>query len=1289
MKRFFKIAISILLIIFAILTGLYFYVINNAKSLIKEYVAKQSNGKLAVDMDKVVLNTSTLRIEVFQPHLYSTDSVTVASSYDIRVKKITLDLADLKPLIFKKKILIDSVICMRPQINISKWKEQQSEHFSLPAQMGKAYNELNGILKNLNVKYCLIDSGSFTLINKLDKNSKPVTITDYYLRIDNLSKEADTKTGERYLFTDRIKFYSSHQDILAPDGKHGLKYSRLRINSQLRSIEMDSCYLYGNRDGAGFNEFNIFFDTLRLTQVDFNKMTLFKLFKADSAICINPEINIRSIINKKQNQAYEVRRIFPKDSLQAAVKSLFGNIDIGYVGVRDAVISLQTKLEEKISSYKTRRIDFWLKDIRIIDEPAVPVSIGGLYLGLKGYEEYNSDSNYVIRFDSIVFNNSLLTLTNLTVLPTERNRHVQGNREIRMPSFQLSGISWYELVVNRRLIAQTAIMFQPKILVHASPSKTKVAKTTDQMVDGIHRVSEKLYISKLRIIDGSVDFFTRNNKELTLDAVNADIGVGAFLQADNLIGWVQSVDSLSFANGNFISGINVLNLDHGRILGKQQSILVKKASLSGKGKIKASFEYLQAIKLSQSEENQYAIENLTWNKAVLNYDQTKNSIQPKIDKEQPVKAPAQLMVGTLSGKQTSISFRGADLTAGIHIRELKANDIFWKGKGIPSFNGFYAIGDQLYLKSPKQNLQVKQFRLADKTNSTFSDVRLFKPALNDSLTVYIPELKFVPDFSAMLEKDIRINDMVISNPVIHLPQADTSHTVAVKKAANLPKLNINNIEIVNPDFGTLPGNAGKIANFSNHQSKWQLKGIHMHENDLTVEGVAVQLNQFQIQTKGLAVDVSEGGNAHFKLSKIKYTLPGEGNAGNLSATVDDLDIKEVDLTTGKKDSFQNRIKVNSLVLKNLNLIKGQKLSPEELLKQNTALEISKGYFTITNPKSVSRINGLSYHNSNKQLIFDSLSHHPAIDRDSFNRAEQYQKDYISVKTGKAVVSGIDPNSFSKEGMVHIRNVSVSEANLQIYKDKRLPFKEGIIKLLPTAMLQQVKKKIQVDSLALKDAYISYEEMNDKTLKTGLVFFHHTDALVRGIKTSGYNGNDSLRLSASSWFLDSAYLKMRFNQSYADSLHGFLFSLRMKSFHMPSLNPVLVPLASAKILEGQLDTLSMNAIGREFVSHGKMKMYYRDLKIQYLDKGEERKKTLKAKLISFLANSLILKHNNRKSFGEVYVERLRERSVFNYWVKMILSGVVSSTGVKSNNKQSKKYRKSIRKLMVPEIPETTL
>jgi hypothetical protein len=134
---------------------------------------------------------------------------------------------------------------------------------------------------------------------------------------------------------------------------------------------MDSCYLYGNRDGAGFNEFNIFFDTLRLTQVDFNKLTLTSLFKADSAICINPEINIRSTIKNKHEHSEESRRIFPKDSLQAAVKSLFGNIDIGFIGVKDAVVSLQTKLEEKINSFKTRRLDFIirLKILMRLDSP--------------------------------------------------------------------------------------------------------------------------------------------------------------------------------------------------------------------------------------------------------------------------------------------------------------------------------------------------------------------------------------------------------------------------------------------------------------------------------------------------------------------------------------------------------------------------------------------------------------------------------------------------------------------------------------------------------------------------------------------------------------------------------------------------------------------------------------------------------------------------------------------------------------------------------------------------------
>jgi hypothetical protein len=84
--------------------------------------------------------------------------------------------------------------------------------------------------------------------------------------------------------------------------------------------------------------------------------------------------------------------------------------------------------------------------------------------------------------------------------------------------------------------------------------------------------------------------------------------------------------------------------------------------------------------------------------------------------------------------------------------------------------------------------------------------------------------------------------------------------------------------------------------------------------------------------------------------------------------------------------------------------------------------------------------------------------------------------------------------------------------------------------------------------------------------------------------------------------------------------------------------------SAKIVKGRIDTIHLNAIGREYVAHGKVIMYYKDLKAQYLNKGKSESKTLKTRLINFAANDLILKHNNQKGYGEVYAERVRERGI---------------------------------------------
>ena len=59
--------------------------------------------------------------------------------------------------------------------------------------------------------------------------------------------------------------------------------------------------------------------------------------------------------------------------------------------------------------------------------------------------------------------------------------------------------------------------------------------------------------------------------------------------------------------------------------------------------------------------------------------------------------------------------------------------------------------------------------------------------------------------------------------------------------------------------------------------------------------------------------------------------------------------------------------------------------------------------------------------------------------------------------------------------------------------------------------------------------------------------------------------------------------------------------------------------------------------------------------------------------------------NQRGAGEVYAERDPEKGFVNYWVKIVIGGVFTNTGVRTNIKQERKYQKGIKKHGVPPIP----
>jgi hypothetical protein len=373
-----------------------------------------------------------------------------------------------------------------------------------------------------------------------------------------------------------------------------------------------------------------------------------------------------------------------------------------------------------------------------------------------------------------------------------------------------------------------------------------------------------------------------------------------------------------------------------------------------------------------------------------------------------------------------------------------------------------------------------------------------------------------------------------------------------------------------------------------------------------------------------------------------------------------------------------------VALKNFLLSSATIPSLQKLANANPSFQIKDftGHYADDNTNV--RWYNMGFNRSNNLLTLDSFAYRPSLSRDSFQAVRKYQTDYIQTGAGTMQIGPVDIDRFIRDSSLHIGKALIDKAYLIDYKDKSLPFNSGLIKPLPVTMIKRLPFKLNIDSILLSNAEVVYTEVNEKTKVAGTIPVNRMNVTILNLKNDELSSTDSLTIRATGYLLDTAWIRLRVKESYTDSLGGFLMSLRLKPGDLRVLNSALIPLASVKLISGDLDTLDMRAIGREYLSLGEMKMFYRNLKIQLLKNGVESKKTIFTRFVSFIANTFIIKSSNKSRIGNVFYIRQRDRSAINYLIKISLSGMASSVGAKKNKKMIRKYKNELEKRNLPPI-----
>ncbi|MEL7834211.1 hypothetical protein [Fodinibius sp. Rm-B-1B1-1] len=433
------------------------------------------------------------------------------------------------------------------------------------------------------------------------------------------------------------------------------------------------------------------------------------------------------------------------------------------------------------------------------------------------------------------------------------------------------------------------------------------------------------------------------------------------------------------------------------------------------------------------------------------------------------------------------------------------------------------------------------------------------------------------------------------------------------------ELSLNNIEIINPDiYVTAPKKESSTQKTPWHRPSQQLSKMVLKVVDqisvpnLNITGLSLYYNRANLPVAPL-LSLS---NSDIKLHNI---------------TIDSTSLKD-----------ERVIPADDITIAFRNV---QFQTPNELYKITTG--------------------DVDFSTTDSQLVLREFSLIPQFDKQAFSDNVGHQIDRLNMDIKEIKWDGIDIEMLNKAESITTRLINITNADINIYRDKRPPESPKKYKPLPQEMIRDIPFPTTIDSIHISNSNIRYTERKPNTEKAGYIEFAHLSADFTDLTNveAHWDNGRTPTLHATTNVMNKGQLEAQFTfMMTSDNRQEIKGSLQ--SMDMQPLNDALEPIAFVRIEEGNILGLDfeMNLSAKN--AGGSLTLEYENLKISLLDEGlSEESFGNKAK--SFVANTFKLKSDNKNDdlrSAKVDFERVEHKSVFNYWWKSLLSGLKSSIGL---------------------------
>lgn len=1248
------------LVLTTLLLCLHFFIRHRARQILNYIVTEASNGQYRLDSKQVKFKYFPLSVAATELHFYPTDSLIGKTYYTATADAGLVELSGIWSLISNKRFHLRKISISHPQINVYNRDTGTVEKISFNIRLKEMQDALVKSLAEFNVDECIIKDAA--IFYKQNINGwQPLSINHITLSIDSLrvikKDNADTAIG----FQADVRLSLNKPIIQLPDSNMKVEVGTLMLDTKQQLFTVNQFNLYSYKKGSTVGSINL--SEIRLKNFNWMRWLQEGVVEIDSVKASNgftffdfSDRQLFALGDKKEDQKI----------MQVNVPMMVHSVEINKIQY-----GLRTLSSKGPFTVQLNGDSLGVNDIFFSKDSLRPVQIGSLAFKVTNYINSTGNKENDSQFDKLVIDHNNLEFQNFH--RSFSSGKASSANSITIPSLKVINFSLDDLL-QYKLKADKLILEKPALVVDIHKSQKK--QNVDEDVSKIARsLQASLDIKLISIRDAAIILNPKESptNKITIENLSTEIDARQLLASKSVMDIVGSATALT-TTGFKVTG-NKINLEvqSSSLNETRNGVNLKRV----KGSIGDQVEIdLQGVSLLDKSRkfDLTKLQTIEFDNVTVQSGHVNLKLPQKREGGEPTFPSPSFIIHSLNTGSVDFDIKKKGNSFAI-------KDIGFSGKEISINNGVakwgnldFKTGIAVWL-GDKADIHAGSVSMKSAGVFHVNNINVLPHQAGGINTIAIPEAIIHGRLEGTGTNDFSLDKVELNKPLLQLNFADSGQkrnapiqlpTFSLKELVlNNPHVTINKeIKSVEYQLQTESGNIS-IKNITSQAAENLLKigslELQLAHPKLLVAGSNSYMpEQLNLQAKNIIYD---------NVSKL------------LETNIDTAQIKKISLHFDNK--FTTEITDGSIGIAAFQYSSKDSFSlPLMLRKQNwwasaatIKQEAKQHNVSVYNP----------YVSSEKSLItFDSLTMLPNQQREAFWESMVYEKDYLTLKMGNTSIHHWQIDDVGKKGVkpysLSAESIKADSVFFWVERDKTKKADSGFYKPLLAQSLRRIPFLFSVDTVQLGNSFVRHNVIPEKSRVEGNIFFTDMNGFIFDIKNKNYLNDDSLRFRLRSKLMGESDLSVAFRQSYTDTLQGFWLRARMGKMNMSSLNSLLVPLLSVKIERGNADTMLLLAQGNDYVAYGTMDLRYKGLRVSLLRKGENE--YFLAKVFNWLIN-IVVREEDHAGKSILFQERFRNRSIYNYWAKIAIKGLLANLGIKKDKNQLRKYRRFIKENKLPD------